>query len=346
MSSISSQELADSASASNEQECEPSPSARSIPIAGPCCESTGQMSLFTEMSESLPPQRLWATPQARDYFPAHTPEYVAAKKAQGHGMRNLNDEVSMLSAAASPAKTSPSPERARALAASAAAYGRSTPELLARYDRATSSWRTSQLCLDGALQLFSETWPRSGLMRNGTAYQLPPLVRLTEETGSGSWPTPTANLYEVTDVPALLERREECKARQNNGNGFGLTLQQAVAVQMWPTPRAIDGTKGARTATDFVLARAATGLANLSERVQLYPTPTAQDASNNGGPSQYDRRSLPLNAVIGGSLNPTWVEWLMGFPLGWTALEPSATQSYPKLRRSSATQSSKRKDNA
>jgi len=52
------------------------------------------------------------------------------------------------------------------------------------------------------------------------------------------WPTPTANLYEVSDVPALLERREECKARQNNGNGFGLTLQQAVAVRMWPTPTA------------------------------------------------------------------------------------------------------------
>jgi hypothetical protein len=22
-----------------------------------------------------------------------------------------------------------------------------------------------------------------------------------------------------------------------------------------------------------------------------------------------------------GSLNPTWVEWLQGFPLGWTILE-------------------------
>lgn len=33
----------------------------------------------------------WPTPQARDYFPAHSPEYIAAKKAQGHGMANLND---------------------------------------------------------------------------------------------------------------------------------------------------------------------------------------------------------------------------------------------------------------
>ena len=33
----------------------------------------------------------WPTPQARDHFPAHSPEYIAEKKAQGHGMANLND---------------------------------------------------------------------------------------------------------------------------------------------------------------------------------------------------------------------------------------------------------------
>ncbi len=31
-----------------------------------------------------------------------------------------------------------------------------------------------------------------------------------------------------------------------------------------------------------------------------------------------------------GQLNPTWVEWLMGFPLGWTDLEDSETPSSPK----------------
>ncbi len=34
-----------------------------------------------------------AAPQARDHFPAHSDSYIAAKKAQGHGMRNLNDEA-------------------------------------------------------------------------------------------------------------------------------------------------------------------------------------------------------------------------------------------------------------
>jgi hypothetical protein len=33
----------------------------------------------------------WPTPQSRDHFPAHSQEYIAEKKAQGHGMSNLND---------------------------------------------------------------------------------------------------------------------------------------------------------------------------------------------------------------------------------------------------------------
>lgn len=37
----------------------------------------------------------WPTPVARDHFPAHSPEYIAAKKAQGHGMANLNDLVQL-----------------------------------------------------------------------------------------------------------------------------------------------------------------------------------------------------------------------------------------------------------
>lgn len=37
----------------------------------------------------------WPTPQARDHFPAHSPDYVAEKQAQGHGMANLNDHVAL-----------------------------------------------------------------------------------------------------------------------------------------------------------------------------------------------------------------------------------------------------------
>jgi hypothetical protein len=95
----------------------------------------------------------------------------------------------MSSAAASPAKTS-ALQGGAGIEARAADYGQNTPDLLANYDPATSSWRTSQHSLLGGLDEFSETWPRSGTMRSGIAYQLPPLVPLTAETASGLWPTP------------------------------------------------------------------------------------------------------------------------------------------------------------
>jgi hypothetical protein len=40
---------------------------------------------------------------------------------------------------------------------------------------------------------FSETWPSWGYMRNGQAYQLPPLAAPTSENAFGLWPTPTAS---------------------------------------------------------------------------------------------------------------------------------------------------------
>ena len=99
----------------------------------------------------------------------------------------------MSSAAGSPARISAQQARALELMESGAASGPITLELLANYDPETSSWRTSQLCLDGALAEFSETWPRSGTTRNGTAYQLPPLVPLTSVIASGLLPTPRKN---------------------------------------------------------------------------------------------------------------------------------------------------------
>ncbi len=50
-------------------------------------------------------------------------------------------------------------------------------------------------------------------------------------------------------------------------------------------------------------------------------------------PATMEKNSRPLSEQIGGSLNPTWVEWLMGFPLEWTALKASATRSSRRSRK-------------
>ena len=62
---------------------------------------------------------------------------------------------------------------------------------------------------------------------------------------------------------------------------------------------------------------------NLNDEVKMFPTPRVQ-SSRGTGPSRTGNK-VDLQTVVGGQLNPTWVEWLMGFPTGWTDLDASAT---------------------
>jgi hypothetical protein len=63
---------------------------------------------------------------------------------------------------------------------------------LANYDPNSRSWKTSQLSLFGGYSTFLETWPRSGMTRNGIAYQLATLGPGMNGTESGFLPTPRA----------------------------------------------------------------------------------------------------------------------------------------------------------
>jgi len=67
----------------------------------------------------------------------------------------------------------------------------------------------------------------------------------------------------------------------------------------------------------------------------MWPTPTAPGKHQVGTIGEWGGSGNPLRTpetmrLSGGSLNPTWVEWLMGFPTGWTDLEASETQSSPR----------------
>ena len=225
------------------------------------------------------------------------------------------------SAADSPVRTSPLRARAPASRASAAVYGRSTPELLARFDRDTSSWRMSQPCLIEGYREFSETWPRSGTMRSGIAFQLPPLVRLTGGTGSGLWLTPS-----VEDCKPAGQKEMEMTARYAAGESIPDTYKRLrTQAATWPTPRSTDADRGGRGD----LIQKVRGNSN-----PHFATPTARDwRSGKASAATHSRNVRPLSEQIGGALNPTFVEWLMGFPLGWTDCGVSATPSSRKSRK-------------
>ena len=134
----------------------------------------------------------------------------------------------------------------------------------------------------------------------------------------------------------------------------------AVAFAKWPTIRASDGERGGRGD----LIQAVRG--NQNSHFKLGPTPMVHD-SKSMGPSEKDRKTPCLAALVkwptptvcgnhnrkgasptsgdglatavskegcsGGPLNPTWVEWLMGWPIGWTDLEGLETGRFRQWLR-------------
>ena len=202
----------------------------------------------------------------------------------------------MSSRAASRAKTlalqESKPEWARE---PVAASGPKSSDLLASYHPATSSWRTSQTCLvalaknegDGLAE-FSETWPSAGMMQNGATYQLAWSLPPTGESESGSWPTPrkcTAMAAKITPASAWDAGRFP-------------NSETMVGRSLWPTPQKSDNRDRGNLSSPAIARRKAKGK-------QLMLSQVVSDQS--------------------GALNPPWVEWLMGFPIGWTDLQHSET---------------------
>lgn len=103
-------------------------------------------------------------------------------------------------------------------------------------------------------------------------------------------------------------------------NGKKVQVGLESAVHRLPTPT-VSGNNNKLGASE----KSGDGLATAVRRLS---TPTCQDAKNNGATSQRERNTPPLNTQIGGPLNPPWVEWLMGWPIGWTDLNAPATDSF------------------
>ena len=204
-----------------------------------------------------------------------------------------------------PVKTSALPEKAQASPASVPACGATWRGSLAKYDPASLSWKTAQRSLLGDLELSSVIWPRSGMTADGQCWELPTLERTTKGIGSGLWQTPVAD-DAVNRVKGKINSRGEPKL--------------SAQVIRWPTPLANSHTGAGHGPNK-------TGAPNLQTMVKLWPTPTVNDSKNSTLPeSQRERDGLAgsllrMGEPTGGQLNPMFVEWLMGFPQGWTELK-------------------------
>lgn len=101
----------------------------------------------------------------------------------------------------------------------------------------------------------------------------------------------------------------------------------AIGSFLWRTPMASDGIFSNRTEEQLIKRWTDKNLKqkHLSEQVVynenflVFPTPTVSGNTNKKGSSKKSGNGLSI--VVGGKLNPQWVEWLMGFPIGWTDLE-------------------------
>jgi DNA (cytosine-5)-methyltransferase 1 len=97
---------------------------------------------------------------------------------------------------------------------------------------------------------------------------------------------------------------------------------------MWPTPLASTGGpyKNHKGDEKKIPSRGN----SLATAVAMWPTPRARDWKMTGDVSNWAesaigdeclRRAVGRKEATPGSLNPQWVEWLMGYPEGWTDLK-------------------------
>lgn len=219
----------------------------------------------------------------------------------GHSTAGRGGGKSTSSAAASRARTFHARAKARESAEREAGFGLNLQESLAKYDRATSSWKTRQCLLFGGLDECLETFPKAGTMRNGSLWERTTAEPRTGERECGYWRTPDAGVGgEISD-----EKAADYAAGKPRKSGSAIQIRLCDQVRhrkLWPTPKCQDSRTALRDR----------GKSNLGEVVhggiETLPTKTAR-------------------------LNPAWVEWLMGWPIGWTDLKPLEMDKFLSWRQ-------------
>lgn len=247
-------------------------------------------------SRSNPTQQAYCSPgRMTDYSRLSRYGMTYAPLTDDHGAALLTWYLE-----ASRARTFPLREKAPALMGSAPDSGGKCTGLLAKYDRNMSLWRTPQCSLLAGLDVFLGTWPRSGMMRNGWCWERTTWVPRMSVSACGyllSTP-PLGQGMKFATPQARDFRTGEARRWDNPARSRNLNDQ----IAKFPTPRT-KGMCGGSGAFQKMKALEAEGIVTTEERKQM-------------------------TAGNGGQLNPPWVEWLMGWPLEWTALKPLATDKF------------------
>ena len=212
------------------------------------------------------------------------------------------------------ARTYRQPARAQESTASAPACGGRWRELSVRYDRDSCSWKTHRSLWDEDLSACSLTLPKWGSMRRGAllAHTMP--AHITSGNASGFLPTIATSDVKGRSGAGHIERHGPKR------------LSDAI---LFPTIT-VNGNNNCKGLSE----KSGDGLATF---VKTWPTPvTTRAAMDTGGYRSTDGRTKPNNlgwavaekTPLRGRLNPEFVEWLMGWPIGSTAFSPLAMDKF------------------
>jgi hypothetical protein len=222
------------------------------------------------------------------------------------------EELSMSSVVAFHVRTLVPQEKAQELMENDQECGDKWLASFVKYDPDTSSWKTHQCSLLGDLDEFLETWPQWGLMQNGECWEQRTLEQTIRGTGYGLSPNGVDSFH----------------TPNTTGLDGGSNSRKALKKRLLPTP---DASQRGPTKDYNPQAKSQSGR-TLQSFAAKFPTPQASDNRDRGNmsnPSIQRRVAIGKQIMLSqsvdpnsGQLNPTWVEWLMGWPLGWTDLKP------------------------
>ena len=216
----------------------------------------------------------------------------------------------------------------------------------------------SQCSLFGVEQESLQTLPKSGMMQNGLLSEQTMLEHGTKEKESGLFRTPDAHLGKR----GAKSKEGYLDSLKNGTHAINLLDQVKHNYQPmnFPTPTTQETEHPLAELTKTGRRKTKNGKTshslNLADTVKLFPTPMAnevrlgyqkRDTGKKG--TQKSLTTIVIDKEGGqekaiGQLNSEWVEWLMGYPIGWTDIGSENQKESQELGQDKQTECKDSKD--